>query len=219
MTINRLRVQRIEIRRQRPLRRTGRPRLIALDLAVLFALWFAIAPVSRAVCDGCVVAAIERHKAEMVNQFSQLKSVLGDEFKKLRDQLSAEVKTVRQSVAQVEKDSLRAQMDVNFMLPSGGCETGTGAEAAGPARDRVEAYARALNHLARKEQNGSAAAIAMLDAQISAYCAPDDVGKRGCEQASARPNAQFLLETLLSGSGAGDGIDPTQPTRAVPELM
>lgn len=88
-----------------------------------------VTPMARADCDGCVVAAIHELKVEMIRQFAELKN-----------HLSAEIKTLRQSGAQVEKDSLRARQDIGFMLPTGGCESATAAAAAGPARDRAEAY-------------------------------------------------------------------------------
>ena len=36
---------------------------------------------ARAACDGCVVAAVNAHKAEMVWQFAELKKFLGEQFK------------------------------------------------------------------------------------------------------------------------------------------
>ncbi|MBS1225715.1 MAG: hypothetical protein H6R24_2393, partial [Proteobacteria bacterium] len=154
-------------RERSPIRLDG----IREGLAVLVAaVGFAMAPVARADCDGCVVAAIQELKGEMVRQFAELKS-----------HLSAEIKTLRQSGAQVEKDSLRAQQDIGFMLPTGGCESATAAAAAGPARDRV--------------------------------------GVRGCSRASVRPNAPFLAETLLSGSGVGSAPDSTRPNSYLPEVL
>lgn len=178
-------------------------------LALLVAVvGLAVAPMARAACDGCVVAAIRELKAEMVRQFAELKN-----------HLSAEIKTLRQSGAQVEKDSLRAQQDIGFMLPTGGCETATVGAAAGPARDRTEAYLRAFNHRRRPEKTGTAASQAMVEAHLADYCAPEDLGVRGCTQASARPNAPFLAETLLSGSGVGSAPDPTRPNSYLPEVL
>ena len=186
-----------------------RPGGIREGLAVLVAaVGFAMAPVARADCDGCVVAAIQELKGEMVRQFAELKS-----------HLSAEIKTLRQSGAQVEKDSLRAQQDIGFMLPTGGCESATAAAAAGPARDRAEAYLRAFNHLRRPEKTGTAASQAMVEAYLANYCAPEDVGVRGCSRASVRPNAPFLAETLLSGSGVGSAPDSTRPNSYLPEVL
>lgn len=159
-------------------------------------------------CDKCVVSAIKEHKQEMINQFSQLK-----------EHLTKLVKSLRQSIAQVEKDSLRVQGDIDFMLPSGGCSTGTAASAAGGARDRVESYLRAFNHLQRDEQDGTAAAVAMYDHQVEHYCAPEDEGIRGCTEASDRPNAQFMLETLLNGSGIGNDVTPQELNSYQPEIL
>lgn len=170
-------------------------------------------------CDKCVVAAIEAHKVEMVLQFSQLKAHLTEEFGLLKEHISREVKTLRQSIAQVEKDSLRVQGDIDFMLPSGGCETGTAGSAAGASRDRVESYARAYNHLRRDEADGTAAAVAMVDQQRTHYCAPEDKDLRGCTEASARPNAQFMLETLLNGSGLGDEVTAQELNSYLPEVL
>ena len=102
---------------------------------------------ARADCDGCVVAAVNAHKEEMIRQFTLLKNLLLEQFK-----------TVRQSIAQVEKDSLRARADLAFRPPARACETATAGGAAGPARDRAEAYHRALNHLRRAERTGVPAA-------------------------------------------------------------
>ena len=184
----------------------GRVRGCLALLAVVVGL--AMTPLARADCDGCVVAAIQELKAEMVWQFTELKN-----------HLSVEIKTLRQSGAQVEKDSLRAQQDIRFMLPTGGCETATAAAAAGPARDRTEAYLRAFNHLHRREKTGTAASQAMVDAYLADYCTPEDLGVRGCTQASTRPNAPFLAETLLSGSGVGSAPDPTRPNSYLPEVL
>ncbi|MEI2782242.1 MAG: hypothetical protein V9H25_13695 [Candidatus Competibacter sp.] len=167
-----------------------------------------VTPMARADCDGCVVAAIHELKVEMIRQFAELKN-----------HLSAEIKTLRQSGAQVEKDSLRARQDIGFMLPTGGCESATAAAAAGPARDRAEAYLRAFNHLRRPEKTGTAASKAMVETYLTDYCAPEDVGVRGCTQASARPNAPFLAETLLSGSGVGSAPDSTRPNSYLPEVL
>lgn len=163
---------------------------------------------SSAICDGCVVAAIEQHKFEMIRQFSSLKDFLGEQFK-----------TVRQSIAQVEKDSLRARADIGFMLPVRSCETATGAATAGPARDRAEAYHRAFNHLRRQEITGTAASVAMLKAQIESYCNAEDVGSHGCTQAGKRPDAPFQTETLYSGSGLGDTAEATQPNTFMAEML
>lgn len=161
----------------------------------------------RADCDGCVVAAVNAHKEAMIRQFQQMKEFLGEQFK-----------TVRQSIAQVEKDALRAQADIGFMLPSQSCETATAAAAAGPARDRAESYHRAFNHLRRPERTGAAASAAMFAAQVERYCSAEDVGSHGCTQASTRPDAPFQTETLYSGSGLGDAAEPTQPGTFLPEV-
>jgi len=163
---------------------------------------------ARAACDGCVVAAVNAHKAEMVRQFTELKKFLGAQFK-----------TVRQSIAQVEKDSLRARADLAHRPPARACETATAGAAAGPARDRAEAYHRAFNHLRRPERTGAAAGAAMVEAQVEHYCNAEDVGSRGCTQASQRPDAPFQTETLYSGSGLGDRADATQPNTFLPEVL
>lgn len=171
----------------------------------------AVSPIDAAraaVCDGCVVAAIHLHKAAMVQEFAALRMFLGEQFK-----------TVRQSIAQVEKDSLRAKADIGFIRPTRSCETATGAAAAGPARDRAEAYHRAFNHLRRPELTGSAASAAMFQHQVERYCNAEDVGSHGCTQASLRPDAQFQTETLLSGSGLGASVEPTQPNTFLPEIL
>ena len=177
-------------------------------LALAWPLALTPADDARAVCDGCVVAAIHAHKAAMVEEFWALKQLLGEQFK-----------TVRQSIAQVEKDSLRAQADIGFRLPSGSCETATAAASAGPARDRAEAYHRAFNHLRRPELTGSAASAAMFQQQVESYCNAEDVGSHGCTQASPRPDAPFQTETLLSGSGLGDAAEPTTPKTFRPEIL
>lgn len=163
---------------------------------------------ARAACDSCVVAAINAHKAEMVRQFAELKEFLGAQFK-----------TIRQSIAQVEKDSLRAQADLAYRPPARACETATAGAAAGPARDRAEAYHRAFNHLRRPERTGAAAGAAMVKAQVERYCNAEDVGSRGCTEASRRPDAQFQTETLFSGSGLGDQAEATQPNTFLPEVL
>lgn len=166
------------------------------------------APVVGATCDGCVVAAINVHKTEMVNQFTLLKKLLLEQFK-----------TVRQSIAQVEKDSLRAQADIAYRLPVRSCETATAGAAAGPGRDRAASYHRAFNHLRREERTGAAASAAMVKAQVAHYCNAEDVGSHGCTQASPRPDAPFQTETLLSGSGLGDHAEATQPGTFLPEVL
>ena len=163
---------------------------------------------ARAACDGCVVAAINAHKAEMIGQFSDLKTFLAEQ-----------IKTLRQSMAQVEKDSLRAQADLAYRPPARACETATAGAAAGPARDRAEAYHRAFNHLRRPERTGAAAGAAMVKAQVESYCNAEDVGSRGCTQASRRPDAPFQTETLYSGSGLGDRAKATQPNTFLPEVL
>ncbi|MEI2808202.1 MAG: hypothetical protein V9G18_20345, partial [Albidovulum sp.] len=163
---------------------------------------------ARADCDGCVVAAVNAHKEEMIRQFTLLKNLLLEQFK-----------TVRQSIAQVEKDSLRARADLAFRPPARACETATAGGAAGPARDRAEAYHRALNHLRRAELTGAAAGEAMVKTQVERYCSAEDAGSRGCAQASGRPDAQFQTETLYSGSGLGAGADPTRPNTFLPEVL
>ncbi len=165
-------------------------------------------PAVHALCDACVVAAIREHKFEMVSQFKQLKEAIASGFK-----------TVRQSIAQVEKDSLRAQADIGYRLPARGCETATAGAAAGPARDRAASYHRAFNHLRRSERTGSAASAAMIKAQVESYCNAEDVGSHGCTQASSRPDAPFQTETLLSGSGLGDQAEATQPGTFLPEVL
>lgn len=177
--------------------------LVAVGVGLL-----APAPPARAACDGCVVAAINAHKAEMVRQFAELKAFLGAQFK-----------TVRQSIAQVEKDSLRARADLAYRPPARACETATAGAAAGPARDRAEAYHRAFNHLRRPERTGAAAGAAMVKAQVESYCNAEDVGSRGCVRASRRPDAQFQTETLYAGSGVGDRADATQPNTFLPEVL
>ena len=144
----------------------------------------------------------------MVREFAELKKFLGEQFK-----------TVRQSIAQVEKDSLRARADIGFRLPAGSCETATAAAAAGPARDRAEAYHRAFNHLRRRERTGSAASAALFEAQVESYCNAEDVGRHGCQKAGQRPDAQFQTETLYSGSGLGETAEATQPNTFLPEVL
>ncbi|MCP5458716.1 MAG: hypothetical protein H6971_03670 [Gammaproteobacteria bacterium] len=161
-----------------------------------------------AICDMCVVRAINAHRAAMVQEFA-----------KLRQHISSEIKTVRQSVAQVEKDSLRAQADIGYQLPAGGCESATAGDSAGPARDRVESYLRAFNHLRREERTGAAATQALFAAQVEHYCTEDDVGSHGCTAAGDRPDAPFQTETLLSGSGLGEEVDPTHPNTFLPEVL
>lgn len=163
---------------------------------------------ARAACDMCVVGAINAHRAAMIHEFA-----------KLREHLSSEIKTVRQSMAQVEKDSLRAQADIGYQLPAGSCESATAGDRAGPARDRAEAYHRAFNHLRRPERTGSAASQALFAAHVEHYCSAEDVGSRGCAQPSRRPDAPFHTETLLSGSGLGEKADPTQPHTFLPEVL
>lgn len=165
-------------------------------------------PAVHALCDACVVAAIREHKFEMMSQFKQLK-----------EEIASGLKTVRQSIAQVEKDSLRAQADISHRLPARGCETATAGAAAGPARDRAESYHRAFNHLRRAERTGAAASAAMVKAQVESYCNAEDVGSHGCTQASSRPDAPFQTETLLSGSGLGDHAEATQPGTFLPEVL
>lgn len=165
-------------------------------------------PAWAASCDGCVVAAVNAHKAEMIKLFADLK-----EF------LDARIKTLRQSMAQVEKDSLRAQADIAYRLPARACETATGGAAAGPARDRAEAYHRAFNHLRRPELTGTAAGAAMVKAQVESYCNAEDVGSRGCAQAGPRPDAQFQTESLFMGSGLGAKAEATQPNTFLPEVL
>lgn len=167
-----------------------------------------ITPGHAYTCDGCVVAAIQSHKAAMIQALWEL-----------RQHISKEIKTVRQSVAQVEKDSLRAQADIAYRLPSGSCETATAGAGAGPARDRTEAYHRAFNHLRRPELTGSAASAAMFAAQVESYCNAEDVGSHGCTQAGTRPDAPFQTETLYSGSGLGDAAEPTSPNTFLPEIL
>ena len=193
----------------------------ALMLIVCTTLWSvpAVALLGGGSCDQCVVAAIEAHKVEMVLQFSKLKAHLTEEFSLLKEHISREVKTLRQSMAQVEKDSLRVQGDMDFILPSGGCETGTAAAAAGASRDRVESYTRAYNHLRREEKDGTAAAVALYEQHIADYCAPEDQGLRGCGEPSERPNAQFMLETLLNGSGLGDDVRAQEINSYLPEVL
>ncbi|MEE4376965.1 MAG: hypothetical protein V2J55_05555 [Candidatus Competibacteraceae bacterium] len=177
---------------------------------MLGCVWLAIVPssVQAYTCDMCVVRAVNAHRMAMVQEFA-----------KLREHISSEIKTVRQSIAQVEKDSLRAQADVGYQLPAGGCETATAGAGAGPARDRAEAYLRAFNHIRREERTGTAASEAMFDAHIEHYCNEEDIGSRGCEQAGERPDAQFQTETLLSGSGLGDDADPAKPNTFLPEVL
>lgn len=192
--------------------------------AVGFIIVLACSPPAHALlgggsCDKCVVSAIQEHKHEMVQQFSALKRHLTDEFQALKQHISREVKTLRQSMAQVETDSLRVRQDIDFMLPSGGCETATAGSVAGAARDRVESYQRAFNHLRRAEADGTATAVAMVEQHIEEYCAPQDQGMRGCTDPSDRPNAQFMLETLLSGSGIGDAVDVREINGYLPEVL
>jgi len=179
-------------------------RLLGVGLLTLIAA----SPALAVSCDGCVVAAIQAHKAAMVFEFWQW-----------RQHLSKEIKTVRQSIAQVEKDSLRAQADIGFRLPSGSCETATAGAGAGPAQDRTEAYHRAFNHLRRPELTGSAASAGMFAAHVESYCNAEDVGSHGCTQAGKRPDAPFQTETLLSGSGIGDATDSTSPNTFLPEIL
>ncbi len=185
-----------------PLRRAAAAGVVSIGFLIT------PAPAAVAACDGCVVAAVNAHKEEMIKQFGELKKLLGEQFK-----------TVRQSIAQVEKDSMRAQADIGFMLPSRSCETATAGAAAGPARDRAESYHRAFNHLRRPELTGAAAGAAMVKAQVESYCNAEDVGSHGCTQASRRPDAQFQTETLFSGSGLGDKAEPTQPGTFLPEVL
>lgn len=163
---------------------------------------------ARAACDGCVVAAVNAHKTEMVKQFMDLKTFLAEQ-----------IKTLRQSMAQVEKDSLRARADIAYRLPARACETATGGGAAGPARDRAEAYHRAFNHLRRPELTGAAAGAAMVKAQTESYCNAEDAGSRGCARAGPRPDAQFQTESLLMGSGLGTKAEATQPNTFLPEVL
>ncbi len=188
-------------------------------LGVTFTLWLNLSPALYAVCDQCVVAAIADHKITMIQQFMELKIHLTEEFSELKKQLTREIKTVRQSLAQVEKDSLRVQQDIDFMLPSGGCETATAGAAVGASRDRVESYVRAFNHHRREEADATAASVAMIAQQLERYCAPEDKGRGGCTEASEQPNAPFLLETLLSGSGIGDDVDPQEINTYLPEVL
>ena len=167
-----------------------------------------VSPTVHAICDGCVVAAIREHKAAMTSQLKQLQEIIASGFK-----------TMRQSLAQVEKDSLRAQADIGYRLPARGCETATAGAAAGPARDRAESYHRAFNHLRRSESTGAAASAAMVKAQVEEYCNAEDVGSHGCTQASVRPDAPFQTETLLSGSGVGNDVEATQPDTFLPEVL
>lgn len=187
---------------------SGSPRRPWLWLSSV-GLVLALVPTARAAsCDACVVAAINSHKAQMVREFAELKKFLGEQFK-----------TVRQSIAQVEKDSLRARADIGFRLPAGSCETATAAAAAGPARDRAEAYHRAFNHLRRRERTGSAASAALFEAQVESYCNAEDVGSHGCQKAGQRPDAQFQTETLYSGSGLGETAEATKPNTFLPEVL
>ncbi len=158
-----------------PLRRAAAAGVVSIGFLIT------PAPAAVAACDGCVVAAVNAHKEEMIKQFGELKKLLGEQFK-----------TVRQSIAQVEKDSMRAQADIGFMLPSRSCETATA---------------------------GAAAGAAMVKAQVESYCNAEDVGSHGCTQASRRPDAQFQTETLFSGSGLGDKAEPTQPGTFLPEVL
>ena len=190
-----------------PLLRSKPSRGAGWRVVIGFGCVIAVGP-ARAACDGCVVAAVNLHKAEMIQQFTELKNLLGEQFK-----------TVRQSIAQVEKDSLRAQADISFRLPSGSCETATAAASAGPARDRAEAYHRAFNHLRRPESTGSAASAAMYQAQVEHYCNAEDVGSHGCTQIGKRPDAPFQTETLYSGSGLGDAAEPPSPATFLPEVL
>ena len=177
-------------------------------LSVILMLWLSPSSALFAACDRCVVAAINSHKQVMVEQFTELKK-----------HISREIKTVRQSLAQVEKDSLRVQQDIGFILPSGGCETATAGAAAGASRDRVESYVRAFNHHRRAEADATAASVAMSTQQQERYCAPEDNGRGGCTEASEQPNAQFLLETLLNGSGIGGDVDPQEINTYRPEIL
>ena len=59
----------------------------------------------------------------------------------------------------------------------------------------------------------------MVKAQVERYCNAEDVGSRGCTEASRRPDAQFQTETLFSGSGLGDQAEATQPNTFLPEVL
>ena len=65
------------------------------------------------------------------------------------------------------------------------------------------------------EGQDSQRAITPLVASFAEPC----IGVRGCTQASTRPNAPFLAETLLSGSGVGSAPDPTRPNSYLPEVL
>ena len=161
-----------------------------------------------AVCDGCVVAAINAHKAEMIRQFSDLKTFLAEQFK-----------TLRQSIAQVEKDSLRAQADIAYRPPARACETATAGAAVGPARDRAEAYHRAFNHLRRPERTGAAAARRWSRPRSRVIATPRTWARAAALRPAGGPTRSFRRKPSTRGRAWATGPKRPSPTPSCPEVL